>query len=1235
MKKIHSLLVLVALLAMLSGRAVGQTYSTGQFNYEINQLGSETYAYITGLSTISSSVTNITIPGSIEHTNGVSYLTVIAPNAFKGCTQLTDVTVSYGCRVIFSNAFNLCVSLKTLRLPSSLTALYPLMVNGAAQNGLTVYSALSPATTTHDGAWSGIPKTKSHFYTYCEDVRSAFASDSKYYNNFGDISVESAPQYCLDYMNTRGQKQCYVVTKPSTATTDGEMMLIGTKEEAGKAVEVSVGETGYMFADYKVTGRKTYVTRVMAGAYLQRGATTFTCSSSRLTEIGKDAFRRCASLQSVDIDAPQGVIGMGAFCECPQLKTVTVNTREIGDYAFWDCSGLDDLTLGEGVESIDGYAFSDCTSVTELHLPASLKILKSYRVDEPLASYYSWGGMREMANLKKVTVADGNTEFSSHDNILYTKSKTMMLFCPSNIDIIPTFPETLLDIKHSALYAIRNTKWKVLEIPFGVKYIRSHAINSPFFEYIKTPSTAYVEPKGILFTYDTNCHHEATVSLGKATYSFTDNNLLDFHFNPGRLYVPAGDHAPSTLSGHAALKRLFGNYYDDADINITYGAFDVLTEDGIPLLLDKDTKTARVVYGRFDKDYTKQLTGDIVIPDTYTYRGYTYTVTAIDMHAFEGNQNITSITIPSTVTSFIGTASTQYEGAEEDGSQFKTCTGLRTVRLPKSITTIPNYCFFGNKHSEMRLPYGIERIGYKAFASNAELISLFVPSSVKERGSVDQTFVDKCVKLNNLYMNTAPDAVLFSGSSFFPEVKASCRLYVPVGKYNSFYNVQGWQHFNTIKAGSYDFSYPGGGVYSVKSMGNGSNPGQVVKVYNRDDDGSFNSGGIGVPINIPETVSDGWGRSFTVVELGDSCMAGSFGSTSVTIPATVRQIGSQAMKDMTSLQKVTTKMTTLPVMGSNVWENVNQANVQLFYPEGMYEDYSTASQWKEFYMEEPLIVYDLTVNETKVTNKNRSDIPITSGKATYEPLLRRLTLEDAVIDCAALGEECRPIVSGIDNMTIRFVGDCRITGSCTSAIMLLGSYNRIEVTGHTVIEAKYDLTGNVADGYSLDGIISEGIVSLTGGGKLTISVDCDGIYTRGYTFYVTNTTLEVESRDRVAFLNGHLDLSLDEGHTVAFKGRGGAMTQSLYDYSGSCVFLTPADARYEYFAGGFVDSSGEIIKNEWVVIGSQHTPTTIEYAAGSSTAEGDLQSPTYNLQGQRVGKGYQGIIIRNGKKMKN
>ena len=1228
MRIINQFITLAVVLVLMASRAAGQTYTYDVFNYELNEAGSETYAYITGLAYISSSVSNITIPGSIEH-NGVSYSTVIAPNAFKGCTNLTDVKVSYGCRIIFSNAFNLCVSLKTLRLPSSITAVYDHIVNGAAQNGLTVYSALKPETNTHYGAWSGIPKNKSRFYTYCEDVRSQFESNTEYSNNFCEILTESTPQYCFDYSNTRGQKQCYVVTKPSTTTTDGEMMLIGTIPELGKDMEVGIDNTGYMFADYQVTGHKTYVTQVMARAYLQRNATKFSCTSSRLKEIGRDAFRQCHNLQSVDIDASQATIAIGAFCECEQLKSVKVNTREIGDYAFWDCYNMEELTLEEGVESIEGYSFADCGSLTELNIPASLKTLISYRVDyNASTSYYSYGGFRDLLNLKKITVAEGNTVFSSFDNVLYNKAKSTMLFCPCNIDIIPTFPETLLDIEFSALFGIRNKNWKVLEIPYGVRNIWSHAIDSPFFQYIKTPSTAHVDPMGIIFNYDCNCNHEATVCLGKAEYSFTENNVLNFVYNPGRLYVPAGDHQPATISGHAALKRNFDNYYDDEVINITYGAYDVLTEYGIPLLLDKETKTAKVVYGRFDKDYTAMLSGDIVIPQSYEYRGYTYTVTAIDMHAFEGNQNITSITIPSTVTSFIGSTSMQYEGAEEDGCQFKTCISLRNVNLPRNITKIPNNCFYANKLSEMRLPYGIDNIGYKAFAKNPELISLFVPSSVKERGSVDQTFIDDCSKLNNLYMNTTPDVVLFSGSSFFPNVKTSCRLRVPVGKYSSFYIAQGWRHFNTIKSGSYDFSYSGGGVYSVKSMGSNGNPGQVVKVFNCDDDGSYNSGGIGVPINIPETVSDSWGRTFKVVELGDSCMAGSHRSTSVTIPATVQKIGSQAMKDMTLLQSVTTKMTTLPNMGTNVWQNVNQANVQLFFPEGMYEAYSTAPQWKNFYIEEPLTIYDLTVNDTKVTSVNRSNIPVTSGHASYDHVTKTLTLNNAVIDCAARGEEVAPLISNIDGLTINFEGNCRITGSSVAALALWGTSTTLNVTGNTVIEAKYGVTGNPSDGYSLDGIVCNGNVTLTGGGKLTIDVDCDGIYNYGR-FIVDDVFLEVQSSDRTAFSKGELRLNLRNTGSLALKGHTGAMKNcsfaSYYDF----VVMEPIGASYSYWVG-FVDTNGNLITDRWLILSLPQTPTGLP----SASSESSEPSVLYNLQGQRVNQPRQrGVYIRDGKKV--
>ena len=43
--------------------------------------------------------------------------------------------------------------------------------------------------------------------------------------------------------------------------------------------------------------------------------------------------------------------------------------RSIGDYAFYGCSGLTELTLPNGVRSIGDSAFSGCSGLTELTLP--------------------------------------------------------------------------------------------------------------------------------------------------------------------------------------------------------------------------------------------------------------------------------------------------------------------------------------------------------------------------------------------------------------------------------------------------------------------------------------------------------------------------------------------------------------------------------------------------------------------------------------------------------------------------------------------------------------------------------------------------------------------------------------------------------------------------------------------------------------------------------------------------
>ena len=67
-------------------------------------------------------------------------------------------------------------------------------------------------------------------------------------------------------------------------------------------------------------------------------------------------------------------------------------------------------------------------------------------------------------------------------------------------------------------------------------------------------------------------------------------------------------------------------------------------------------------------DYSNTYSGAVTIPSTVTYSGTTYNVTGIDDYAFYGSSGLTSITIPTSITS-IGT------------SAFSSCTGLTKVNI--------------------------------------------------------------------------------------------------------------------------------------------------------------------------------------------------------------------------------------------------------------------------------------------------------------------------------------------------------------------------------------------------------------------------------------------------------------------------------------------------------------------------------------------------------------------------
>ena len=112
--------------------------------------------------------------------------------------------------------------------------------------------------------------------------------------------------------------------------------------------------------------------------YYCSGLTSVTIPNS-VTSIGSGAFYYCSGLTSVTIPNSVTSIGSGAFYGCSGLTSVTIpnSVTSIGDAAFYGCSCLTSITIPNSVTSIGGSAFRDCSGLTSITIPNSVTSIAS------------------------------------------------------------------------------------------------------------------------------------------------------------------------------------------------------------------------------------------------------------------------------------------------------------------------------------------------------------------------------------------------------------------------------------------------------------------------------------------------------------------------------------------------------------------------------------------------------------------------------------------------------------------------------------------------------------------------------------------------------------------------------------------------------------------------------------------------------------------------------------------
>lgn len=136
----------------------------------------------------------------------------------------------------------------------------------------------------------------------------------------------------------------------------------------------------------------------------------------------------------------------------------------------------------------------------------------------------------------------------------------------------------------------------------------------------------------------------------------------------------------------------------------------------------------------------------------------------IGKYAFLGCENLTEITLPSSVTS-LG------EGA------FRECASLRQIAIPSRVTAIPRYCFYGcSSLEEISLPKALKDIAKLAFIYCAKLDGVNLPSTLTHIGN---NAFSRCESLSTI---SVPDNVLELESYAFSDCFSLTEAKLPANR---------------------------------------------------------------------------------------------------------------------------------------------------------------------------------------------------------------------------------------------------------------------------------------------------------------------------------------------------------------------------------------------------------------------------------------------------------------------
>lgn len=207
------------------------------------------------------------------------------------------------------------------------------------------------------------------------------------------------------------------------------------------------------------------------------------------------------------------------------------------------------------------------------------------------------------------------------------------------------------------------------------------------------------------------------------TLVYEDHKTQSYHdgcheveLTPAQIALIHTDGTPNVMAVHTSQN--WGGYHLDCGLyDPTAISYEVTGET-----------TVRVARNAF-------AMGDITIPETITHNGKTYTVTELAGSIFEDCGDLTSVVLPSTITSV-------------DGNAFRNCPNLQYVKSYVDIYYDETLIAAPVNATEFELAMGYNSIHRNAFKFTENLTKLTLPRSLTEIG--ENAFVG-CKALKDIY----------------------------------------------------------------------------------------------------------------------------------------------------------------------------------------------------------------------------------------------------------------------------------------------------------------------------------------------------------------------------------------------------------------------------------------------------------------------------------------------------